>query len=197
MLNIKRRVLILLLAISGCVSKNIDESAADAFVIESKAKITDKVNNESHTVDMMITYIPENKIRMHVTGLLGVQVADMTMTKNQIQCAVHVDKLFFDGPFKRETFKPVFKQPVDPRFFWAIINGKTIKDGLYQGTEIKTELLDKKDQFQTKRITLTNSHIEILWLIKDRKAIKFDTEESQNETFVLNKPSSYKYMNIK
>lgn len=182
---------------SGCATKKVSEQEASVLVIDSKARVINKANNESHNVNIKVTYEPESRIRMSVSGLLGVQAADLVMTREKIVVANHLDKLFVEGPFRPETFKSLFREPVDPRLFWMIVHGKDIADGVYNGTFIKTEMLGKKDSFQKRKIELKNNNIEIIWILQGREGVKFENSTSQNKTFDLKKPASYKWIEIK
>lgn len=190
-------VAFLITIISGCTSSPVNMTGDMAKQIESKAKITDKVTNESHNVDIEVLFVPNKVVRMDISGILGVKVANLVMDPMKIELATHIDKTFIRGPFQAKTFKPVFRQDVDPRYLWVVINGQELKNGNYQGTQVTTENLEIKDGFQTKRITLENRTFKMIWLLKSQRNLQFKDMTAQNETFVLNPPSDYRIITIK
>ncbi len=182
----------------SCAGKpTMISSGAQIFRLNSKAKVTDKLNSESHTIDLSVVNDPQRALRIDVTALLGYRVAEMVMSAKQIQYIDRENKVFVTGGFRSQTLKPLFGQEIDPKLIWAIANEQPLKDGHYYGAEIKSELLEKKENgFQSRKITIENSKLKLIWLFKSKEAISLDSS-SYNETFVLTQPIEYKLINIK
>lgn len=178
----------------GCASstKNL---TPNAFETSSKAKFEDKIDKEANSLSIDIIHIPNEIVRMDVSGLLGIKVATILMSPKWIKCAIHTQKTFLEAPFSAKAFKPIFGQEIDPKFLWNVVHGQIYKDGVYAGTDVKTELTSGKlGQFQPRRLTIENSKMKLLWLLKSQKGLVVN---SQNETFVLNPPDNYKLVQLK
>lgn len=177
----------------GCASSQKTDLITGYRLI-SKAKVTDKVSGESHNVDIVLSVEPQKAVRMDVTALLGYEVAQLVLTPKQIQYSQREDKIFVIGPFNSKTMKPLFKQEIDPKLFWAIAHEAILKDGRYYNADVKSEALENKlNTYQTKKITIESSTFKMIWLFKAKEVLK----ASYYETFVLVKPDDYKLINIK
>lgn len=175
-------------ALSASCTTSPLKDATQGYRLISKAKVTDKVSNESHNVDIIVSIEPQKAVRMDVTALLGYDVAQLVITPFQIYYLQREDKLFVQGPFKAATMKPLFKQEIEPKLFWAIAHEMTLKDGRYYGADVKTEMVD-----QNRKITIESPRFKMIWLFKSKEAFT----ASYNETFVLVKPDDYKLIDIK
>lgn len=193
-----------LISFSGCVSETVKPTSADQPVIfDTKAQI--KNDSESNTVKIEIALLPKKAIRMEITATLGVSVATVLMTPNQITYALHSPKQFVIGPFHEKTLYPVFKKNIDPRILWRIINeqpftnlnvncslnaeSKPVVCNSTDGTTIKWTY----EEYPRKRIDIISNRFEMNWIFKDLSLLN----ESQTETFVLKKPEDYQEIIIK
>jgi Domain of unknown function (DUF4292) len=164
------------------------------YQLNTKAKVTDKMTNESYNVDLLIVVDPDRAVRMDVTALLGYRLAEIVLTPKLIQYTQRQDKFFVQGDFKPKTLKPLFKQEIDPKLLWALAHEKTLKDGQYYGAAVKTETLATFDgDYKSKRVTIDSNTLKMVWLFKSKELVAV----SYPETFVLSKPDEYKLITIK
>ncbi|MEQ1723821.1 MAG: DUF4292 domain-containing protein, partial [Pseudobdellovibrio sp.] len=163
---------------SGCVSEPIKPIGENqAVIIDTKAQI--KNNGESNNVKIEIALLPKKAIRLEITATLGVSVATVLMTSNQISYALHTTKQFVIGPFHEKTLYPVFKNNIDPRWLWRIINAQTMTNinltcslnadskpvlcSSIDGSTIKWTYED----YPRKRIDIVSNRFEMSWLFRD------------------------------
>ncbi len=188
----------------GCASRSVlptDEN--EPFLIQTKAKI--KNDNESNTVKIEIALLPKKAIRLEITASLGISVATVLLTPNEIRYALHSTKQFGVGPFNEKTLYPIFKKNIDPRILWRIINNQSMS-GLNlkctNDSDLKPVLCESSDGTKIKwtyeappmkRIDLISNRFEMNWLFRDQSLLT----TSQTETFVLLKPENYQVINIK
>lgn len=183
--------------LAGCAAKPMVSSGPIPYRLASKAKVTDKSNSESHNIELVVSVDPQRAVRIDVTALLGYRLAEMVMKPELIQYIERENKIFVTGSYKPKTLKPLFGQEIDPKLIWAIAHEQTLKDGRYYGTDVKFELLDKNsDGYQSRKITMENQHLKMIWLFKSKEALPL-TPSSYNETFVLTQPEEYKLITIK
>lgn len=182
----------------SCTVKSTSVSGgASPYRLNSKAKVTDKQNGESHNIDLSVIVDPQRAVRIDVTALLGYRLAEMVMNPERIQYIERENKIFVTGGYKPKTLKPLFGQEIDPKLIWALAHEQSLKDGRYYGTDIKFELLDKNNEgYQSRKITLENNHLKLVWLFKSKESISLSSS-SYNETFVLAQPEEYKLITIK
>ncbi|MEK6628861.1 MAG: hypothetical protein AABY53_09565 [Bdellovibrionota bacterium] len=197
-------VSLLLFGCASSPSKSFQpQSESDAILIQTKAQI--KNNDETNTVKIEIALLPKKAIRLEITATLGVSVASVLMRPTAISYALHSTKQFATGPFNEKTLYPVFKKNIDPRILWRIINNqpmgnlnlkcdadnelKPIKCVSDDGTTIKWTY---EAPFH-KKIEIISNRFEMRWVFRDQSLLS----ESQNKTFVLNKPENYQEIIIK
>lgn len=193
MLNKLFLIIFLFFVLSSCVTQPIQEGiSVSAFELSTKAQVTDKESDESHNVDIQIITLLDKAVRLDVTALFGYRVAEMTLTPQKIQMTNRERKQFIEGPFKSETLKPLFGQPFDPRLIWHVAHNRVLKDGLYYGAKVQTELLSKSpgDLFQKQKITIEDNKFKMVWLIKSKESLSGSL--SYNETFILSRPDDFK-----
>lgn len=188
----------------GCTSHPARQSSdEEPILIQSKALI--KNDNESNTIKIEIALLPKKAIRLEITASLGVSVATVLLTPNEIIYALHSAKQFSIGPFNEKTLYPVFKKNIDPRILWRVINNqpmtnlnlKCVTDNESKpvtcvsgdGTTIRWTYDDPPH----KRIDIISNRFEMSWLFKDQSLFT----GSQSETFVLKRPDSYQEIIIK
>lgn len=173
------------------------------YTLITKAKI--KNEGETNTVSIDIAVLPNRAIRMELTGALGVSVASVLMSPNEIKYALHGSKEFVSGPFQTSTLYAVFKKNIDPLLIWNLVQNRPIVS-----TDWKCELNSSGQQTLCKglenqsvgftyieakitRIDIISNGFEMNWLFKQQKALA----GAQNETFVLKRPEQYREIIIK
>lgn len=191
----------------GCVSqpsKSFEPLGdSDAVLIQTKAQI--KNDNETNTLKIEIALLPKKAIRLEITATLGVSVATVLLRPTTIAYALHSTKQFAVGPFNEKTLYPIFKKNIDPRILWRFINNqpmvnlnlkcdvngelKPIKCVSDDGTTIKWTY----EAPPHKKIDIISNRFEMRWVFRDQSLLS----ESQNKTFVLNKPENYQEIIIK
>lgn len=189
---------------SGCVTNQVQTiGSKDAVLIQSKALI--KNENESNTVKIEIALLPEKAIRLEISASLGVSIATVLLTPDEIVCALHSSKQYVSGPFNAKTLYPIFKKKLDPRILWYAIHNRSmaslkmeckedaqkrpIKCQGPEGTLIRW----KYDEAPRKRIDIISNSFEMNWIFRDLSPL----EMTQNRTFVLKKPTNYQEIIIK
>jgi hypothetical protein len=187
----------------SCGSKEVQVvPVSTPLLIETKAQV--KNGTDSNNVKIDIALSPNKVIRMEVTALLGYRVASVLMTPQRIQYAIHTNQTYGEGAFNAKTMFPIFKQYVDPRLIWRVVNNQNP-----QNQELSCQVDEKQrpiscagpngstvkwtyEEPPQKRIEIKAGKFEMNWLFKDQKVL-----ESQSETFVLKKPDGYKEILIK
>lgn len=185
-------ILFVFLGFSSCVSKSI-QGADGVYTLETKAKVIDKTTSESHSVDLTFTVLPYKIVRIDVEAILGYKLAELVMNTNQIQYSLRDEKVFVTGPFKSKTLRPLFKQDMNPALIWNAAHGVFVKDGMYDGQKVVTDVLGQNEGYTSRRITIENQSFKLIWLFKSKEI----SEASHDETFVLNRPDNYKIITIK
>lgn len=182
----------------SCTGKPTQSSGGpNPYRLNSKAKVTDKTNGESHNIDLTVIVDPQRAVRIDVTALLGYRLAELVMNTQQIQYIERENKIFVTGGYKPKTLKPLFGQEIDPKLIWSIAHEQNLKDGRYYGTDVKFELTGKPDDdYQSRKITIENKHLKMIWIFKSKEAVSLSSA-SYNETFVLTQPEEYKLITIK
>lgn len=176
---------------------------AEPQLIETKALI--KNQSESNNVKIEIALLPSKAIRMEITASFGISVATILMSESKIQYALHSSKQFVTGPFHEKTLYPVFKKNIDPRVLWKIIHNQNpansklncvINDNKQPVSckgDYESEISWTYEEPPQRRVKIMAPKFELVWLFKDISPLY----ASQNETFVLKKPSDYKEIIIK
>lgn len=177
--------------------------ASTPLLIDSKAQV--KNGTDSNNVKIEIALVPNKMLRMEVTALLGYRVASVVMTPQKIQYAIHSNQTFGEGSFSARTMYPVFKQYVDPRIIWRVINSQNP-----QSQDLICQVDDKQrpvvcngprestvkwtyEEPPIRRIEIKSGKFEMNWIFKEQRVLA----ESQTETFVLKKPEGYKEIQLK
>ena len=207
----ERLLLILILCLYGCggAPKKVSTGGVTPLLIETKIQTKDVKKSETHTANLEIILLPNQAIRMEITALFGYRVASIVMTPQKIQYALHTSKNYVQGPFSAKTLYPVFKQNIDPRLLWRIVNGQNpesneltcLKDATGRPTScttttavaLPTTVTWNYDDEAKKRIEIKNQQFEMIWVFKSQSVF----ETLQNETFVLKKPEDYKEIILK
>ncbi len=200
--------------IFSCQTKPTSGQLVEVSVwnINSKAQITDKLNDSTNSVSLDIFLKKNQAIRMEVSATLGYQVGSLLMTRTMLQYAIHPQKYFIQGPFAGRTLKPLFKQEIDPLILWSIIHNESLQKRGFQCVQVGALIENCKNNLATvqieqrgelgpdgrstdgqKKVTLENQQIKMVWIFKSREPV----QTSQNETFVLVRPKEYKLINIK
>lgn len=177
--------------------------ASTPLLIETKAQV--KNGSDSNNVKIEIALAPNKMIRMEVTALLGYRVASVLLTPQKIQYAIHTNQTYGEGNFSARTMYPIFKQYVDPRIIWRVINNQNpqSQDLSCQTDEQQRPVLCNGPQASTvkwtyeeapvRRIEIKSGKFEMNWLFKEQRILA----DSQTETFVLKKPEGYKEIQLK
>lgn len=192
---------------------NSEIKTETAFLIDSKAQI--KNENESHNVKIEIIIIPNQIVRLEVTGMLGYKVASIIMTPNNLKYALHTNETYYDGLLNSKSLYPVFKMNIDPLILWKILHNQNPQNkDFYCQLDIQTRPVfcsTGKDEFNSKasvknlnikwqyeeppqrKVILKYNRFEMNWVFKDQSQFK----SFQSETLVLKKPEGYKLIVIK
>ncbi len=193
-----------ILFLASCGSETVKVvPAATPLLIETKAQV--KSSKDSNNVKIDIALAPNKMIRLEVTALMGYRVASVLMTPQKIQYAIHTNQTYGEGPFNAKTMFPIFKQNIDPRIIWRVINNQNpqSQDLICQTDENQRPMICTGSNGSTvkwtyeeppqKRIEIKSGNFEMNWIFKDQRVL----EQSQTETFVLKKPEGYKEIVLK
>ena len=188
----------------ACAEKPVEPVAPqDARLYETKALI--KTAKDSNTVKIQMAVWPQKAVRMEVSATLGISVASVLMTPQEIRMSLPQQKTFITGPFHEKTLYPVFKENINPRLLWKIVHEQNPSEKGFTcqlnsiGQPIRcdgTDGLHVEWVYENpirKRIELKRGQFEMSWVFKDRMPLP----ASQNETFVLKKPDGFKEIEIK
>ncbi len=194
------KILVIFSFFSSCAQNdlqiNTEDSVQEVFVLNTKAQIVNKKNQESHNVQIKITTLANKATRLDLTAFMGYRVAELTMTSERIQCLNREEKIFTQGKFEDITMKALFGQKIDPQLIWKIAHGKKIKSGQYGFLQASVEPIESAlNRFQSFKLILENEAFKIIWLIKDKEIL--EKIPTYNETFVLSKPTDFKEIRLK
>lgn len=196
----------------GCGSSAVKDYSGNSFLYSTKAQLTDKVKDSSQNANIDVFVDLNKAIRLEVTALLGYQVGSLLMNTTEIRYAVHSQKVFVQGPFQPRTLKPLFKQEIDPKILWSVVQNESLsKRGFQCAKKSNAVEVCQNPQAQVeieqrgeldpnglsldgqKKITIENDKMKMIWIFKSKEAYI----DSQNETFVLNSPKDYRLVTIK
>lgn len=188
----------------SCASNEVKVvPASTPLLIETKAQVRN--GSDSNNVKIEIALAPNKMIRMEVTALLGYRVASVLLTPQKIQYAIHTNQTYGEGNFSARTMFPIFKQFIDPRIIWRVINSQNpqSQELVCQTDEQQRPILCNGPQSSTvkwtyeeppvRRIEIKSGKFEMNWLFKEQKVLG----DSQTETFVLKRPEGYKEIQLK
>ena len=188
----------------SCASESVKVvGPSTPLLIETKARV--KNSKESNNVKIDIALSPNKVIRLEVTALMGYRVASVLMTPQKIQYAIHTNLTYGEGPFNARTMFPIFKQNIDPRIIWRVINNQNPQsaDLTCQVDENERPIACSGNNGSTvkwtyedapyKKIEIKSGGFEMNWIFKDQRVLG----DSQTETFVLKKPEGYKEIVLK
>lgn len=177
--------------------------ASTPLLIDTKAQV--KNGTDSNNVKIEIALAPNKMIRMEVTALLGYRVASVLLTPQKIQYAIHTNQTYGEGNFSARTMYPIFKQHIDPRIIWRVINNQNpqSQDLVCQTDDQQRPVHCNGPQSSTvkwtyeeppvRRIEIKSGKFEMNWIFKEQRVLA----DSQTETFVLKKPEGYKEIQLK
>lgn len=188
----------------SCGSESVQVvPASTPLLIETKAQV--KNGTESNNVKIEIALSPNKMIRMEVTALLGYRVASVLLTPQKIQYAIHTNQTYGEGNFSARTMFPIFKQYIDPRIIWRVVNSQNPQS---QELVCQTDELQRPiscigpheskvkwtyEEPPVRRIEIKSGKFEMNWIFKGQHILP----ESQTETFVLKRPEGYKEILLK
>lgn len=197
-------LLLLIIFLSGCATQPLQSfGPSEAIIIQSKAQIKD--DKETNTVKIEIALWPRKAIRLEITAGLGISVATVLLTADEIVYALHSAKQYVSGPFNDKTLYPVFKKKIDPNILWKIINNlpmanlnlicknDSLKRPLICNSPDGTVITWSYGESPHKRIDIISNKFEMSWIFKEQSLLN----SSQNRTFVLKKPENYQEIIIK
>jgi hypothetical protein len=191
------------LVVACTTAPSVPVPAGAPVLIQTKAQIRN--DDQTNNINIEIALLPQKAVRLEITAALGISVASVLMTPQQITYALHSSKQYVVGPFHAKTLYPVFKKNIDPELLWKVIHdqspasnnfkcelnaaAKPIKCIGLEGEVIKWTY----EEAPRKRIDIISNRFEMNWIFKEESALKVN----QAETFVLKKPADYKEIIIK
>ncbi len=93
----------------------------------AKVLIKDLKKGNSHIVNIDISAIQMQALRMNVTTPAGLHVASLAMNNNDLEYIMVADKKYIHGKAKPKALKPLIEVPMDPEILHNIVFDVPIK----------------------------------------------------------------------
>ena len=167
---------------------------------EAKALFRDKLKNERNTATLDLQAVWPDRLRMEVSGPLGVQVASITQKKDWTQAILFFEKRYVEGKLKPEVSRALFKVEISPLWFLVFAFDRPMSgpDWKCQMTEDKKPLLceREKDQLRVEWVDRLGDKRKVLVDHPDYQVqiafIKSQTMvQLAEEIFTLSAPEGY------
>ncbi|RYZ85088.1 MAG: hypothetical protein EOP06_16865 [Proteobacteria bacterium] len=174
---------------------------------ETKAVVRDLKANKSHSlsIDVLADY-PQN-FRMEVSALMGVQVASLVLSDQNIKYVLYHQKRAYEGKATEASFLPLMNVPLHPVNFmnvaldkpmqgsgWSCARGadKMVSECQQEARGIKVQWSDRTVEGQ-KKVLITGPTFEMRWLFKPPQTdVQF-----KEQTFRLEAPAEFKSIQLK
>ncbi len=95
---------------------------------ESKLIVEDLKQNKIHSLNLDVIAEYMQRMRLEITGTLGVNVASVVVLKDTVKYSLHTQKKYFEGPASDKSFSAFIKGALDPRWFYAVFFDRPIDD---------------------------------------------------------------------
>jgi hypothetical protein len=102
------------------------DAAKSSGFWEAKANIKDLKTQKSYQVSLDITGIAPDRLRIDVTGTLGVAIASIVVNKDEVFYSIYRQKKFFSGLASENALRPVFSIDLNPKTLINITFDKEI-----------------------------------------------------------------------
>jgi hypothetical protein len=172
---------------------------------ETKTLVRDLKRNKSNIVGMDILAERPGRLRLEVSGTMGIPVASLTLKDGEIQYLIPREKKFYYGKVGPTALAPVIAVPVDPSLLFHLLfedmppskewvceydAGKRLKSCEEAATQTRIEWSNRSGNL--KHIRLAARDYEIQIQVKDFKS----KVQVKPTTFHLESPANYRKVQI-
>jgi hypothetical protein len=194
----------------GCATQKISEKdhggiPSQTGQWETKAYIKNLKENKNHNLDIDIFAIKNNKARFEITALLGIQVASLVVSPQDVSYIIYSEKAFYHGKNSGRFLEKALGLPLNIMSLSNIAFEQPIRGSGWKCTEVSSGLIDKcenlshgysviwKDRSEGQKVVLISApQFEMVWKFKSlRTEVQF-----KNETFNLKQPEGFKAVQI-
>lgn len=200
----KKILSLFLLLLTSCSTWNTKQQLANLKYWESKAVIKDLKQDKTHTIDIDIYNLGDQKIRLDISALMGVSVAHVVVNDKKVFYTLDRQSQYFQGNVDENSFQYLMNIPLHPWALIAVIQNKnlsqfgwqcTLDGGIVQECLYpKRHLTVKYQKFDSQKfkIQILGPQFEMNWLLTPSKT------EVQNitELFRLNAPGGFHIIEI-
>jgi hypothetical protein len=174
---------------------------------ETKAVIRDLKANKSHSLDIDILGNYPKNFRMEVSALMGVQVASLVLSGDEVRYVIYQQKKFYQGKASESSFLPLMNIPLHPVNFMSIAYDTPLRGAGWLCTRgadkmlsechqdergIKVQWSDRTPEGQ-KKVLINGPTFEMRWLFRPPQTeVQF-----KDETFRLEPPAEFKTIQLK
>jgi hypothetical protein len=179
--RLRSNALIFLTAVvaTGCVSAPPSRSeAVHQGQWGTKILVHDKIKNKSATLSMDATSVWPDRLRLDVTGTLGVSVMSLALNKGQVTYVLPRQQKYFSGEVSDRVFSHIIHDlPLDPRWIIAILFDKPLRSEGWAcsqpqlgscenaASQIKVQVSNRTGE--RRLITITSPRLELKIQIQD------------------------------
>lgn len=194
----------------GCATQKIIEKDSGGLPWESgqwetRAYIKNLKENKNHSVDIDIFATKNNRARFEITALLGIQVASVVVSPQDISYIIYSEKSFYHGRNSGHFLEKSLGLPLNIMNLINIAFEQPIYGSDWKCTKKTGGLIDKcenishgstitwKDRSEGQKVVLiTAPQFEMVWKFKSLKTeVQF-----KNEIFNLKQPEGFKAIQI-
>lgn len=189
----------------GCATAPVHEGAFQKAQWETKALIRNLKEQKTHSVDIDVFAIKNDRTRFEVTALMGYQVASLVMSAKEISYIIYPEKKFYFGKNSTSAVEKILGLPLHPMNLSYIAFDEPIRGAGWKCYADTAGLISKcvnneramavewRDRHQgEKKVVITAPQFEMQWLFKaPQTEVQF-----KSETFTLKQPNGFKAIQI-
>lgn len=195
---------VILVGLSACAPKPIQEGTYESASWETKAQIRQVRDNQVHNISIDVYAIKGDKLRMEASGTLGYKLASVVMDREKVQAVVFTEKKFYFGTASQDVMTKAFRVPVPPNVFFAMIFDQELRGGGWKCESDPQGLIQKcvhKDLISIewerlenprKIVRLKTKTFEMEWYFK---TIDLDWQPKK-DIFKLSAPENYQSVRL-
>lgn len=173
---------------------------------EAKLIVEDLRQDKTHSLNLDVIAENPTRMRMEITGTLGVNVASVVVLNDLVKYSLHTQKKYLEGPTSDKSFMTFLKGSLDPRWFFAIFFDQPIPDKSWIcKTNAQTQLIESclrlADKIlirwyerlgELKKVEITGADFKVNIEVTDFKT----NVQNLDKAFQLKIPESYKRYKI-
>lgn len=108
------------LILTSCQTTQVAYEKTNQGTMQIKALIKDKVKNKSYVVNLKLSAILGEKMRLDVTTPIGIHLASMTLNGDNLKYILPKQSRFYDGEAKERAMIPLLSVPIDPHLIYNL-----------------------------------------------------------------------------